>query len=308
VTAPAGSFALYRGAALAALAGIGRNNISLIAAGVAFYSMLSIFPALAALIAVLSLIADPEVVVVQLEEMRDLMPGDVYDILNARIVGLVRTSSDTLGWTGLVSLFVALWSARAGVGAMIHGLNVVYDREGRGTLSHFIRALLLTVALVGVGIVALLTVVIAPVLLAFFPLGGFTTVIIELLRWTIAIAVIFTGIGLLYRYGPNRRPRRTRLLTPGSVFAAVSWAGLSIAFSYYVAHFGNYNEVYGSIGAVIAMLMWLWISSFLVLLGASLNAQIEARAADLVTEAEAGGAEADASSTEGSGVDIPGDT
>jgi membrane protein len=275
--AAAGSSKLYWSAVFAALGKLGRNNLGLISAGVAFFSMLSIFPALAALIAVLSLIADPEIVVLQLEEMRELMPDDVYDILNAQIVGLVSTSSDTLGWTGLVSVLVALWSARAGVGAMIHGLNVVHDKDGRGTWRHYIRALLLTVALVAVGIVALLAVVIAPVVLAFLALGAFTAVVIEILRWAIAVAVILVGIGLLYRYGPNRRPQKTRLITPGSIFAAVSWAALSIAFSYYVTHFGNYNEVYGSIGAVIAMLVWLWISSFLVLLGASFNAEIEAR-------------------------------
>jgi membrane protein len=283
------TFTVYSGALRAVFAKIGRNNLGLIAAGVAFYSMLSIFPALAALIAVLSLIADPEVVVIQLEEIRELMPDDVYEILNAQIVGLVSTSSDTLGWTGLVSIMVALWSARAGVGAMIHGLNVVHDREGRGTLRHFLRALMLTVALVGVGIVALLAVVIAPVILSFFAFGAFSSVIFDLVRWGIALAVILTGIGLLYRFGPNRRPRRTRMITPGSIFAAISWAALSIAFSHYVSHFANYNEVYGSIGAVIAMLVWLWISSFLVLLGASLNAELGERQPDLVTDREATG-------------------
>ncbi len=264
-------------ALLVAFGTIGRNNLSLIAAGVAFFSMLSLFPALAALIALLSLVADPEVVVLQLEEMRELMPSDVYDILNVQIVGLVSTSSDTLGWTGLISVLVALWSARAGVGAMIHGLNVVYGTEGRGTWRHYLRALFLTVALVAVGVIALLTVVIAPVVLSFLALGAVTTVFIDVLRWVTAIAVIFTGIGLLYRYGPNRRPLKTRMITPGSILAAVTWAVVSIGFSYYVAYFGNYNEVYGSIGAVIAMLVWLWISSFLVLFGAAWNAEIEAR-------------------------------
>ena len=271
------SFSLFGKALLAAFGQVGRSNLALIAAGVAFYSMLSVFPALAALIAVLSLIADPEVVIVQLQELQELLPDDVYDILNTQIVGLVSTSSDTLGWTGLISVLVALWSARAGVGAMMHGLNVVHDTDSRGTWRHYLRAILLTVGLVGVGIIALLALVIAPVILAFLALGGFTTVIIDLLRWALGIAVVFAGIGLLYRFGPNRRPLNTQLITAGSIFAAVSWAGLSIAFSYYVTHFGNYNEVYGSIGAVIAMLVWLWISSFLVLFGAALNAEIEVR-------------------------------
>ncbi|WP_298921945.1 YihY/virulence factor BrkB family protein [uncultured Roseobacter sp.] len=259
----------------ATFAQITRNNLGLIAAGVAFYSMLSVFPALAALIAVLSLIADPAVVIVQLEEIRGLMPDAVYNILNTQIVGLVSTSSDTLGWAGAVSLGVALWSARAGVGAMMHGLNLVYDTRGRATLRHYLRALLLTISLLGVGVVSLMTVVVAPVALSFIPLGNITSIIIEFLRWSVAIAVIFAGIGLLYRFGPNRSGIRIGWLTPGAVMAGTSWAILSIAFSFYVSHFGNYNEVYGSIGAVIAMLIWLWISSFLVLLGAALNAEVE---------------------------------
>ncbi|MGA9410989.1 MAG: YihY/virulence factor BrkB family protein [Roseobacter sp.] len=275
--AAASPLSIRLGALFAAFGKIGRNNLGLIAAGVAFFSMLSLFPALAALIALLSLVADPAVVVVQLEEMRDVMPADVYDILNVQVVGLVSASSDALGWAGFISVVAALWSARAGVGALIHGLNVVHDTDGRGTWRHYLRALMLTIALVGVAVVALLTVVIAPVVLSFLRLGSVTVVVIDMLRWVTAIGVILVGIGLLYRYGPNRRPEKTLLLTAGSVFATVSWAILSIGFSYYVAHFGNYNEIYGSIGAVIAMLVWLWISSFLVLFGASWNAEVEAR-------------------------------
>lgn len=259
---------------------VGTNNLSLIAAGVAFYSMLSVFPALAALIAVLSLVADPAVVIVQMQEFRPLMPEEVYDILNRQVVALVSASSGTLGWAGAISLGVALWSARAGVGAMMHGLNVVYDRQGRSSFRHYLRALLLTGCLLGVGIVSVLTIVVTPIILSFFPLGVLASFALELLRWAIAIAVIFGGIGLLYRFGPNRKGIQIGWLTPGAVVAGTSWAAMSIAFSYYVKHFGNYNEVYGSIGAVIAMLVWLWLSSFLVLIGAALNAEIEKRQPD----------------------------
>lgn len=272
------------GALIGALKQIGSNNLGLIAAGVAFYSMLSVFPALAALIAILSLVANPSVVVVQLEEIRGLMPDAVYDILNAQIVGLVNTSSGTLGWAGLISLGVALWSARAGVGAMMHGLNLVYDQEGRTSLRHYFRALVLTICLLGVGVISLLTVVVTPIVLSFLPLGAFATWALEILRWIVAIFVIFAGIGLLYRFGPNRKGVKIGWLTPGAIMAGTSWAAMSIAFSYYVANFGNYNEIYGSIGAVIAMLIWLWISSFLVLLGAALNAELEDSQAAPVSE------------------------
>jgi membrane protein len=108
-------------------------------------------------------------------------------------------------------------------------------------------------------------------------MGIFGVIVADLIRWTIAISVLLAGIGVLYRFGPNRRSARISWLTLGAVFAVFSWAVVSIAFSYYVANFGNYNQVYGSIGAVIAMLVWLWISSFLVLMGASWNAQVELR-------------------------------
>ncbi|WP_299968778.1 YihY/virulence factor BrkB family protein [uncultured Roseobacter sp.] len=280
------SFAVSRAAAFAAVGQIAKNNLGLIAAGVAFYSMLSVFPALAALIAVLSLIADPVVVISQLEQVRGLMPDAVYNILNRQIIALVSASSGTLGWAGIVSLGVALWSARAGVGAMMHGLNLVYAQQGRTSIKHYLRALLLTVSLLGVGVVSLLTIVVTPVALSFFPLGGVASFLIDMLRWTVAIVVIFGGIGMLYRFGPNRKGIRIGWLTPGAVMAGTSWAIMSIGFSYYVAHFGNYNEVYGSIGAVIAMLIWLWLSSFLVLLGAALNAEIEKRRPDVAPAPE----------------------
>ncbi|MGJ8616289.1 MAG: YihY/virulence factor BrkB family protein [Sulfitobacter sp.] len=268
---------VYWDALKASVNHISEHNISLIAAGVAFFAMLSLFPALAALIALLGLISDPVVVIAQLEDVRGFLPNDVYDILNKQVVSLVSARADTLGWAGLLSVMAALWSARAGVGAMMIGLNNVYKQRNRGTARHYFRALMLTIGLVGVGIVALLMVVVAPVVLAFIPLGAFGNFIADLVRWSIAITVLLAGVGVLYRYGPNRRPARARWLSVGALLAVISWAIVSIGFSYYVANFGSYNQVYGSIGAVIAMLIWLWISSFLVLFGASLNAQIELR-------------------------------
>ncbi|KIN65825.1 Ribonuclease BN [Sulfitobacter noctilucae] len=270
-------FRLYWDALMGSIAHIGDCNLSLVSAGVAFFSMLSLFPALAALIALLGLVSDPVLVVAQIEDMRGLLPDDVYDIINAQVVSLVTTSSDTLGWAGLVSLGLALWSARAGVGAMVTGLNAVYSERNRNTAKHYLRALFLTVALVAIGIIALISLVVIPVFLAFFPLGVVGTLLIDALRWIVALFVLFAGIGLLYRFGPNRKAARFNWLSPGAVVAVLFWVILSYGFAFYVANFGNYNQVYGSIGAVVAMLIWLWMSSFVVLFGASLNAQIELR-------------------------------
>ncbi|MFK7838302.1 MAG: YihY/virulence factor BrkB family protein [Sulfitobacter sp.] len=268
-----GYWAAFRGS----VTHVGEDKLALIAAGVAFFAMLSLFPGLAALIALLGVVSDPVVVAVQLEDMRPFLPRDVYDIINAQVVSLVSTRNDTLGWAGLLSVLIALWSARAGVGAMISGLNTVYGERDRNTAKHYFRALLLTVALVGVGIIALLSLVVIPIVLAFFPLGLVGTILVDSIRWIVAVVVLLAGIGMLYRFGPNRRGARIRWLSLGAVVAVVFWVLLSVGFSYYVSNFGNYNQVYGSIGAVIAMLIWLWISSFLVLYGAALNAQIELR-------------------------------
>jgi len=257
---------------------IGETNLALVSAGVGFFAMLALFPAMAALIAVMSLVSDPVVVIAQLEQMRGLLPDDVYQIFNAQIISLLTTSPDKLGWAGVISIAAAMWSARAGVAAMMTGLNAVHGEKNRATLSHYLRALMLTVALMGVGVVSLITLVIAPVVLAFFPLGGIAALVAEALRWSIAIVVLLAGVGMLYRFGPNRNVLHRRSIRPGAVVAVVSWAALSVMFSYYVSNFGNYNQVYGSIGAVIAMLVWLWISSFLILLGAVVNAQIEKHA------------------------------
>lgn len=277
-------FALYCAAIKGSFVKITETNMPLISAGVAFFVMLSIFPALAALIAIFGLIANPAVVVAQLEQMRGLLPNDVYEIINKQVVTLVSTSSDKLGWASIISLLAALWSARAGVGALMIGLNAVQDERNRGAARHYARALLLTISLVAVGIVALLTVVVAPVVLAFLPLGPLGNFVADVVRWTIAILVLLGGLSVLYRFGSNRRHKRYRLITIGSVFAVLSWALVSIGFSYYVKNFGSYNQVYGSIGAVIAMLVWLWISSFLVLLGAALNAQIDRRTGAVPTQ------------------------
>jgi membrane protein len=267
----------YWQALRASVSQIAENDIGLISAGVAFYGMLSLFPALAALIALLGLISDPTIVLGQMEEYQTFLPPDVYDIIKGQVMALLVARPDTLGWAGLLSLLVALWSARAGVGAMMIGLNNVYNTKGRAMGWHYLRAVSLTLTLVAVGIIAMLTLVIAPVLLAFFPLGAFNGWLVDILRYATALVVLFAGIGVLYRFGPNRKGARIQWVSPGAVVAIALWGVLSLAFSYYVTNFGNYNQVYGSIGAVIAMLIWLWITSFLVLLGGSLNAQIDAR-------------------------------
>ncbi|MEM6407154.1 MAG: YihY/virulence factor BrkB family protein [Pseudomonadota bacterium] len=262
--------------AKAVYAQIDEQNMSLISAGVAFFGMLAMFPGIAALIAIFGLLADPMIIQEQIVLLEGILPAQVLELVNAQMGRLLSAGTQTLGWATALSIFLALWSARAGVGAIMRGLNTIYRSPNRSAISHYFAAFSLTVTLVGVAVIAGAAIVVTPVVLAFLPLSAQAAAIIDLIRWSAAIFVITMGIMLIYRYGPRKREgRRTPWLTPGAAFATVMWAAASVGFSQYLANFGRYNEVYGSIGAVVALLMWLYLSAFLVLLGGALNAQLE---------------------------------
>ncbi|MGR3466073.1 YihY/virulence factor BrkB family protein [Limimaricola sp.] len=249
----------------------GEVQLGLVAAGVAFYSVFAIFPAIAALIAIFGLLADPEVIKAQLELMRDIIPVEAYGLLTEQLNLMVSTRPETLGFATLMSTFVALFSARNGVASLILGLNQIYGRPNRNGVWQLFVAILLTLSLIAIAVLAMLVVVIAPILLAVLPLGSRTGWALEAVRWIAAFGIVLAGLGVLYRFGPNMRGARGRWITPGAFLVILFWLLASAGFSYYLSNFGNYNEVYGSIGAVVALLMWLFISAWLVLLGAAIN-------------------------------------
>lgn len=256
---------------------LSEKNAGLISAGVAFYGLFAIFPGIAATISLFGIFADPVVVETQLDLMAGLMPEGVFVLFQTQIDGLLSAGSATLGLTTLVSIGLALWSARTGVAALIRGLNAIFDRPNRGSIRHIFVALLLTICLVGIAIVALLMVVVAPIFLAVIPFETDQAMLLELVRWSLVIAVLFIGLGLLYRYGPNRSHARMGWVTPGAVVVVVFWLAMSAAFSVYVANFATYNEVYGSLGAAIALLFWFYLSAYLILVGAALNFTLDRR-------------------------------
>lgn len=274
-----------------------RANLSLVAAGGAFFAMLSLFPGLAAVIALLGFLASPEIVDDQLHLLQDFMPGDAFTLMQDQIRRLVRTSSSTLGWATGISTLAALWSARRGTDAVIRAVNTVYGAPMRGGVRAMAVAFLITLALTFVVVVAILTMLVLPVTLAFLPLGPYAGFALQVARWALALVVVLSGIWVLYRFAPNTKGARVRWLNTGAILAVLVWGGASWAFSYFLANFGNYNQVYGSIGAVIALLMFLYITIFVVLLGASVNAEIfdnarARRAADAPEAEEAPGAPA----------------
>ncbi|WP_136636483.1 YihY/virulence factor BrkB family protein [Pseudooceanicola onchidii] len=256
---------------------VGDKNLSLIAAGVAFYAMLAIFPGIAALIALWGLLSDPHVLIDQLDAIRTILPPDVVNLVATQINALTNASGDQLGWAGLLSTLFAIWSARSGVAALMLGLNTIHGRINRGSLRHYLISLVLTLALLGVSIVTLSAVVVVPVVFSIIPLGPVTAMMVEGFRWFAAVFVLLAALAVIYRFGPNNKGERLKWITPGAILAVVLWAVASYGFSLYLTNFANYNEVYGSIGAAIAMLIWLYISAFLILLGAEVNLHLGAR-------------------------------
>ena len=249
--------------------------LGLISAGVAFFSMFALFSTIAALIALLGYFADPRVILDQAQMFAEFLPEQAFQILDEQLQVLVATNVSTLGWASVISLLAALWSSRAGVSALISGLNAVHQVRGRSSFLHMLTSVVLTLILIGVALVALGLVIILPIVLNFLKLGPFLAITVSLLKWIISISLLIFGVGLAYRYGPNRPGRRSRWLSPGLMLAVGSWAVASVGFSFYLTNFASYNRVYGSIGAVVALLMWFYISAYVILLGAALNAWLE---------------------------------
>lgn len=252
-------------------------RLPLVASGIAFFGLLALFPALALIIAIWSLFADPAVVEAQFEMARGFLPPEAYRLIDDQMARLVSADSATLGWATLLSLGAAIWSSRAGVAALMEGLNIAYRTQSRNPVRAFMSAVGITILLIAVAVAALLAVVITPIFLSFLPLGPSETAILSAMRWLVAIALIFFAVSVVLRYGPNRRHLRpeTPWLTPGLLLAVAVWAAISWLFSFYLSNFGRYNEVYGTLGAVIALLMWMWLSAMAVLAGALLNSEIE---------------------------------
>ena len=257
----------------------GERHVSLIAAGVAFFGMFAIFPAIAAVISIFGLWADPVIVLEQIELLEEIIPADAYSLLVGQMGRLLAVQSGTLGLTTLVSIALALWAARLGVAGLMGGLNAIADRPARNGFKQALVAFTLTLVLVALAVTAMFAVVIAPLALAYEPIGVASANILEGVRWLVAFVVLYAALSLLYRFGPNQRGARIRWFTVGAGTVIVLWIGASVGLSYYLTNFASYNEVYGSIGAVIGMLLWLYITAYLILLGAALNLEVHGKVA-----------------------------
>jgi membrane protein len=255
---------------------IGADNLSIVAAGVAFYALLAIFPALAALVMIWGVVADPAEVTAQLEPLQSLMPAGAFSILDDQLTSLAAREKATIGVGLLFSLALAIWSSAKGIKALFMALNIAYEEgEERGFFRLNLMALAFTAGAILFVIASIGLIAGLPAALAFIDVGGMFEKLALLLRWPIIAVLAMMALAILYRWGPSRAPAKFRWITPGAVVATLLWLGGSLAFSIYVENFGSYNETYGSLGAVVILLMWFFVSAYCVCLGAELNAELE---------------------------------
>jgi len=257
------------------------DRLMAIAGGVAFFVLFAIFPAVTALVSAYGLAFDASTITQGFAMAEGVVPKDVLDLVRQQAGRIAAQGNGTLSIGFVAGIAVALWSAMGGVKAMIDALNVIYEQqETRGVIRLTLLALLFTLGSFAVFLAALGAVVAVPLALASFGAGGATGALMQILRWPALSIVLLVGLALLYRYGPDRRMARWQWVSVGSVFASVVSIGASYLFSWYIAKFNSYNATYGSLGAVAAMMMWLWITTTVVLLGAELNAEIEHQTAE----------------------------
>ncbi len=251
------------------------DNLSIVASGMAFYGFTAMVPALAATIAIYSLLNDPSTVTAQIESMAHILPAQTQPILHEQLVRL-STDTQSAGWSAVLGIGLALFGAMKAMIALTIGLNVAYhEKERRGFVKLYGTALVLTIAgIIGV-IVAVSLIAVIPSVLRLMGIDGAGQTIFNILRWPLLALLFAVGLGVVYRYAPCRDNPQWRWVSWGAGAATVLWLLGSAAFSFYLARFDNFEGTYGSLGAIVALLLWLFLTSFVILLGAELDAEME---------------------------------
>ena len=265
---------LLRRALLSAGRATASQRVSLVAAGCAFYATLALFPTITMLISLYGLVYNPQTVQPQLHYLQSFMPPTAFSLISDRIQSVVAQPAKGLGLSLLVSLGISLWSSSTGTKSVLNALSLAYhERETRGLIRFQLVALGMTlIAIIGTAL-AIAFLVFLPVALAFLGLSGAATVLVGLIGAVVMVAFLALALGLLYRYGPAGAGRVFQ--APGAAIATVLWLLASWAFGLYVGHFAAYSVVYGPLGALIGLMMWFYISAYVVLFGAEVNAALD---------------------------------
>lgn len=252
------------------------DRVMLVAAGATYYMLIAMVPALTLVVSLYGLFSDPADVPKQMSLLTGILPPGALEIVNDQLTRLAATGRPTLGLTLVISLVVALWSANAGVGSLFDAMNIAYDEvEKRNFFVRTLISLAFTLVLAIAGIMFLAIVLVIPVVMQFLYLPNGLGWLVKIVSYVLMLVLLTAGIGAIYRWGPSRRVAKWRWVVPGAVFAAIGIAIVSVVFSWYAANFSNYNATYGSLGALIGLLTWMWLSNTVVITGAELNSELE---------------------------------
>jgi membrane protein len=255
---------------------ISEDRILSTSGGVAFFALLAVFPGIAAIVSLYGLFADTSTISGHLTLLAGILPFGILQLVADQILVVAKQGNDTLGMAFIVGLLIALVSANSGIAALFDALNVVYnEREKRGFVRFYTTTFLFTLGAIVFVNLAVVGVIVLPLVLRYLGLANQTEWLLGILRWPFLLVAVGVSLAFVYRFGPSRRDARWRWVTWGSVVAAILWIAASMLFSWYVATFDSYNRAYGSLGAAIGFMVWLWISAVIVLLGGELNAEME---------------------------------
>jgi membrane protein len=263
------------------------DNMPIIAGGVAFFGFLSIFPALIALISIYGLVASPETVARQVEDLSAQLPDEAADLIGEQLTAIVANSGSALSISLVVSILAALWSASGGVGNVVTAINIAYDEvEARNFVRLKLTSLALTLGAIVFVLITFGLLAVVPSVIEALGLGVVGTVLAQVARWVLLLAVFAGALAVLYRVAPDRDAPRLSWVSLGSVVVTVVWALVSVGFALYVNNFGSYDKTYGAIAGVIVLMLWLYLTCYLVLLGAEINSEAEHQTAHDTTTGE----------------------
>lgn len=258
---------------------IGEDNLTIVAAGVAFYAFLAIFPALVALLSIYGLAVDPQQAEQQISQLSGMMPEQAFEIIKERLDNLVSTSGSALSWGTALGILISLWSANAGTKSLFTGLDIAYEtKNNRGLIKQNALTLLFTLGFIITLVLSMTLIVIFPAIVHAIGLPDNIETLINWLRWPLLAVIVVFVVSLIYKYAPDRKTPKFKWVVIGAALATLLWLIASWGFSYYVSNFGNYGEMYGSISAVVILMLWLFLTSFIILLGGEVNSATEAYA------------------------------
>lgn len=252
------------------------DRVSLVAAGCAFYATLALFPAISMVVSIYGLLFNPADVAAQLASLRDLLPPSAFELISDRVHVLVTKPQNTLTFSLLISLFVALWSSAAGIKSVLGALNLAYGvPERRGFLRFQAVALGLTLGTMVAATACIGLLVLLPAVLALLGVSAAAATLARVASLAVLVGFVLAGIGMLYRFGPSTEAAPPQWLTPGSLLATILWLAVSALFSYYVAHLASYDATYGPLATVAGLMIWFYITALVILFGAELNAALD---------------------------------